>query len=220
MYYATKRQAGPTRAIGLLITAGVMGLVLAALLLAKAPEIMDMLTETEVVIIEEEIIEDEEPPPPPPVDVDLPPPPPQVILPDFVFDTPPPPTAIQQVQQVARPAPPAAARPAPPPPPPAVPAVRPQTDVRRLGELFAEYYPAASLRAKEEGTVEVDMCVSIDGRISDVRLVRTSGFPRLDESTVKNLSKMRLKPAKDSAGKNVAWCNPRFPLALTWQLPE
>ncbi|MDZ4762279.1 MAG: hypothetical protein SGJ21_14545, partial [Alphaproteobacteria bacterium] len=78
MYYATKRQAGPTRAIGLLITAGVMGLVLAALLLAKAPEIMDMLTETEVVIIEEEIIEDEEPPPPPPVDVDLPPPPPQV----------------------------------------------------------------------------------------------------------------------------------------------
>jgi protein TonB len=63
--------------------------------------------ESEVVIIEEVVEVEDEPPPPPPIDVELPPPPPQVILPDFVFDTPPPQVnAITQVVNTPNPTPP------------------------------------------------------------------------------------------------------------------
>jgi protein TonB len=216
MYYAAKKQAGPTRVVGIVVTAVVVGIMGIALLNVAAPKVMSMLTETEVVIIEDVAPPEEEPPPPPPVDVELPPPPPQVILPDFVFDTPPPPNAIQQVQQVARPAPPPAARPAPPPKPAPTVVSRPAA-----GRRFEKpEYPPASQRAKEEGEVTVSVCVDAQGRMSNIQLVKSSGFPRLDDATVKGLPKTRLEPAKNSEGKAVEFCNPPHQLTIVWELED
>lgn len=210
MYYATKRSNTKTRAIGVVGVA--LGLGVSGYALANGLGIIETneRVETEVVMIEEleEIVEDE--PPPPPVDVDLPPPPPQVILPDFVFDTPPPQeNAIREVVAVAKPQPPAAAKPAPPP--------RPTLSKRpSVGRRFKEpEYPAASRRAGEEGETRVSVCVDTDGRMSNVKVVKSSGFDRLDEQAIKALTNNRLDPAIGSDGKPIAMCDP-YPYEFTY----
>lgn len=223
MYYATKRDNTQTRIIGVVgvaVALGVSGYALAnGLGIIETNERI----ETEVVIIEEleEVVEDE--PPPPPVDVDLPPPPPQVILPDFVFDTPPP--QVNAIQQVV-----ATPNPSPPPPPapkaapaPVVPPVRPRADPNRFAKLLVEDYPDAALRKKQEGDVTLSMCMGVDGRASDVKVIKSSGVDSLDQAAVKGIPKLRFQPAKDSSGKPVAWCPPTYPpytMVLSWKLPE
>jgi len=211
MYYATKRSNTTTRAIG--VVGVVLGLGVSGYALANGLGIIETndRVETEVVMIEEleEIVEDE--PPPPPVDVDLPPPPPQVILPDFVFDTPPPQeNAVAQVTPVAKPQPaPPAVKPAPPP--------RPTLSKRpSVGRRFKEpEYPAASRRAGEEGETRVSVCVDTDGRMSNVKIVKSSGFERLDDQAIKALTNNRLDPAIGSDGKPIAMCDP-YPYEFTY----
>ena len=219
MYYATKRSNTQTRLIGLggvVFALGGAGYAIAngfGLIENKAP------VESEVVIIEEleEVEEDE--PPPPPVDVDLPPPPPQVILPDFVFDTPPPQenalTQVAPVKNPAPPPPPPAAKPAPPPPP--VLKSKPQ-----MGRRFkVPEYPAAAKRAGESGQTVVAMCVDKDGRASNVRVVKSSGFERLDEAAIKGLNNNRFEPAIGTDGKPIAMCDPNpYVFTYVWDLKE
>jgi protein TonB len=172
--------------------------------------------ESEVVIIEEVVEVEDEPPPPPPIDVELPPPPPQVILPDFVFDTPPPQVnAVTQVVNTPNPTPPPV-KAAPPPPPAVTLKSRPKP-----GRRFEKpEYPAAALRAGEEGDVVVSVCVDKDGRMSDVKLVKSSGSQRLDDATIKGLARTRLDPAIGTDGKPIAMCNPNYQFTLTWDLEE
>jgi periplasmic protein TonB len=224
MYYATKRSNTKTRIAG--VVGVVLGLGVSGYALANGLGIIETneRIETEVVMIEEldEVVEEE--PPPPPVDVDLPPPPPQVILPDFVFDTPPPQeNAVRQVQAVSNPAPPPPPAPAARPAPPAVPPVRPKADPNRFSKLLVDDYPAAAMRKKQEGDVTLSMCMGVDGRASDVKVIKSSGVDSLDEAAVKGIPKLRFQPAKDSTGKPVAWCPPTYPpytMVLSWKLPE
>ncbi len=218
MYYATKRNNNTTRVVGLVSVVAINALLFWMMASGFGAAMIREITETEVAIIEVPEIEEEEPPPPPPVDVELPPPPPQVILPDFVFDAPPPPNAIQQVQQVKEPVRQQEVRPAPPKP--VYPPVRPIPDKERFARMMQEDYPARALRAKEEGDVTVSMCVSIDGRASDVKLVKSSGNTLLDEATVKGMARLRYTPAKDSSGKPTAWCTPPYQLTVAWRLPK
>jgi protein TonB len=224
MYYATKRKNAQTRAVGLATSVAVLAGTAVAVANGFGAITQKPPVETEVVMIEEVVEIEDEPPPPPPVDIDLPPPPPQVILPDFVFETPPPrENAITQVQAVPNPAPP------PPPAPaaarvaPALPPVRPRADPNRMGEQLAKDYPQSAMRRKQEGEVGLAMCMSADGRASNVRVINSSGVPALDEQAVKSVPKLRFSPAKDSAGKAVAWCPPAFPeytMTLVWKVPE
>lgn len=223
--YATRRADTKTRMAGLFTSVAIiggLGIAIATWKYAVAPE--EEKAEVAIIDVEEEIVE--EPPPPPPVDVDLPPPPPMVVIPEFVFDAPPPPAAIQQVAAaVDRPAPPPAppaAKPAPPPPP-ALPPVRPKADPNRFSKLMAEDYPSSALRKKQEGDVTLSMCMSVDGKASNVEVVKSSGVEALDEAAVKGVPKLRFTPAKDSQGKPVAWCPPTYPpytMTLSWKLPE
>ena len=218
MYYATKRNNSTTRLIGLAAVLGVNALVFWIMASGFGAAVIREITETEVAIIDVPEIEEEEPPPPPPVDVELPPPPPQVILPDFVFDAPPPPNAIRQVEQVREPVRQAEVRPAPPAP--KYPPVRPIPDKERFARMMSEDYPPRALRAREEGDVMVSMCVDISGRASDVKLIQSSGNSQLDDATVKGMSRMRFTPAKDENGKNTAWCTPPYQLTVSWRIPK
>lgn len=217
MYYATKRNNTKTRLVGV---AGVVFAISGAgyaiangfgLIENKAP------VETEVVIIEELDKVEDEPPPPPPVDVDLPPPPPQVILPDFVFDTPPPQeNAVQQVQAVRNPAPPPAApaaKPAPPPPPTLKEKPKP-------GKRFKKPdYPSAAARRGEAGETKLAVCVDKDGRISNARVVQSSGSETLDDAAVKGLNNNRFDPAIGTDGKPIGMCDPNpYVFTYVWDL--
>ncbi len=57
-------------------------------------------------------------------------------------------------------------------------------------------YPAVSRRMNEEGIVLLSVHILADGRVDEVRLKRSSGFSRLDDSAMKTVRHWRYVPAK------------------------
>ncbi|MCU0760641.1 MAG: energy transducer TonB [Steroidobacteraceae bacterium] len=59
-------------------------------------------------------------------------------------------------------------------------------------------YPAASVRFGEEGTVTLELRVGRDGRVLDARVLRSSGYPRLDAAAIaESRHTWRLRPARE-----------------------
>lgn len=56
-------------------------------------------------------------------------------------------------------------------------------------------YPLTSQNEGEEGTVTLLLAVQTDGSISDIRIARSSGYPRLDTAAQKALRNIKLQPA-------------------------
>jgi periplasmic protein TonB len=71
-------------------------------------------------------------------------------------------------------------------------------------------YPPASMRAREQGYVVVQVLVDEKGQARTVEVVRSSGYPRLDESAVDAIRKWTFTPAEGSAG-------PEARIAITWE---
>lgn len=83
-----------------------------------------------------------------------------------------------------------------------IPVVRPRPIA---GPRGADRYPNASLKAKESGTVEMNICVSTAGRVDSVEVAQSSGFPRLDQVAMSIAAEYRFQPAT-RAGNPVAAC--------------
>jgi periplasmic protein TonB len=67
-------------------------------------------------------------------------------------------------------------------------------------------YPAASIRLEEEGVVELSIYVSRNGRIGEVRVARSSGYPRLDRAAMEEARRRwRLQPAMRGDEAIDAW---------------
>lgn len=67
-------------------------------------------------------------------------------------------------------------------------------------------YPVASIRLEEEGVVELAIHVLRHGRIADVRVARSSGYPRLDRAAVDEARRnWRLQPAMQGDVRVDAW---------------
>jgi protein TonB len=136
------------------------------------------------------------PPPPPPVELKERPPV-QVVVPELNISVPaeaPPPPITYTTTAIT-----------PPPPPRAVVVAPPTPPVRTYMPSTEERYPPASIRASEEGRPEIKLCIGPNGRVDDVTLVKSSGFPRLDEAAVGMGKEARFKPAMQG-GKPVAMC--------------
>ena len=56
-------------------------------------------------------------------------------------------------------------------------------------------YPPASQNNGDEGTVTLLLAVQTDGSISDIRIARSSGHPRLDAAAVRSLRQAKFQPA-------------------------
>jgi len=56
-------------------------------------------------------------------------------------------------------------------------------------------YPNVSARIGEEGTVQLELDVAANGRVTDARVVKSSGFARLDRAALEAVRKWRLRPA-------------------------
>ena len=56
-------------------------------------------------------------------------------------------------------------------------------------------WPAASLQAKEEGTVTMSFDVDAAGKVTDSSVVKSSGHPALDEAARSGIAKCTFKPA-------------------------
>ena len=141
----------------------------------------------------EEITKDDEPPPPPPT-VETPPP--YVPPPDIVIDLPTstkgPTTALVVTDKP---------RPVAPPPSPVV-KKAPEIDPR-YKRRFQPDYPPTSRRLGEEGSVIVQVLVDPEGKVSDGKIQKSSGFPRLDEAALKHaLRARRVKPGPENRKPN------------------
>lgn len=166
--------------------------------------------------VEEPAPPPEEPPPPPPELEEIPPyvPPPEVVVETVT----PPPPAITTQTEVAIPEPPRVVAPAPvvaPPAPAPAPVVRKAATPRgRLGAtITTDDYPDASLRAEEEGTVQVRYEINEQGRAENCQIVKSSSHDRLDRRTCElverrfrfNPATEDGKPVRDSRTQTVRW---------------
>ncbi len=188
------------RAIVFLAIVGFHVLVAWGLASGLARQVVQVIAPPIQTDIIEEVVEREEPPPPPPPEFERPPvevPPPEVAI-DIPIDTSQS-TAITDVTD--RPVPMA---PPPPPPPRQVVRVPP-----RPGKNFPtaeEYYPAASKRLGEEGSVNVRACVGPNGRLTEEpTVVQSSGSPRLDEGAIRLAKAGRYIPGTED-GKPTTQC--------------
>lgn len=87
--------------------------------------------------------------------------------------------------------------------PPAPVLVEPKIDSRR--GLSEPYYPAAEIRQGHEGTVVVLLHILADGRVGDVKLQRSSGYPKLDESAMREAKRWRFIPGTSDGSPQAMW---------------
>jgi protein TonB len=66
-------------------------------------------------------------------------------------------------------------------------------------------YPSASMRAGEQGGTVLQIRVDESGQASEVRIARSSGYPRLDESAIRAVRQWKFAPATEGALAVPAW---------------
>jgi protein TonB len=168
------------------------------------PQLREMLDAQ--LIKHEEEPPPKEPPPPPP---DFHPPPVQAP----VFDIPsvvgpPSQTAILVSKPVEAPPAPKAA------PPPQITQAR-VAKGSNLGEACSSYYPSASRRLSEEGSVVLLVYVAPNGRVTETKVESTSGIQRLDEAAEKCVKAQgKFEPQKVGNDPVGSWQRMKW----TWRL--
>jgi len=70
-------------------------------------------------------------------------------------------------------------------------------------------YPAAAMRNDETGVTSLESCLTVDGRLVDIRLAQSSGSKTLDDATLAWARTAKYQPAKFN-GEAVAICGYRF----------
>ncbi|MDR6513116.1 protein TonB [Novosphingobium capsulatum] len=151
------------------------------------------------------------PPPPPPQAAQQPPRTP--VQPASPIVAPPPPITLALpaptiatapvAAPVVVPAPAPAAAPAPvaapAPAAPAAPAIAKGRDLSaNLVDASPPRYPIDSRRAREQGTVVLNVTVGLDGRVADIGLSRSSGFDRLDRAALAAVRHWRWTPTRQN----------------------
>ncbi len=203
----TLRKSPAQRYSGIALVIGLHVVVVYLLASGLGKTVVQVITgPIETKVIEEVQAKPDEPPPPPPK---LETPPPEFVPPpEIIIASDPAPatsTAITQVQnKVVTP---------PPPPQPKVEVTQPRSDPRRPNSQPP--YPTVSKRLGEEGVVTLQLYVTKNGRVSEAKVQKSSGFPRLDEAAVREaLRNWRFIPAKRGDETIDAWysINVRFEL--------
>jgi protein TonB len=77
-------------------------------------------------------------------------------------------------------------------------------------------YPAWDTSEGNQGNVDVELYVLPNGRVGDARIVRSSGFERLDQSTIDEAKRnWRLLPATRDGVPFAQWYKVRVTFKLT-----
>lgn len=100
----------------------------------------------------------------------------------------------QTAPSVPTPPAPAVQQSAPAPEAPA-PVTPPRTDAAHLNNP-APQYPSLSRRLGEQGRVMLDVYILPDGSVGEIKLNKSSGFPRLDNAALQAVKNWKYVPAK------------------------
>jgi len=105
------------------------------------------------------------------------------------------------IVQTVSPPPPIAVATTPPPPKPVAVAAPPPTGPVTVGNLDERLlegnpprYPIESRRKREQGTVLLRLLIGSDGRVSEISIAQSSGFPRLDQAALQAVRTWRWQP--------------------------
>lgn len=105
------------------------------------------------------------------------------------------PVTDQATEHATEQAPEQATEPTPTPPTSSSPSPRGvQSDAEKI-DVPAPHYPQRSKRLGEEGDVLVEATATVDGRATDVVVIESSGFERLDKAALEAMGKAKLRPA-------------------------
>ncbi|MES2918433.1 MAG: energy transducer TonB [Pseudomonadota bacterium] len=84
------------------------------------------------------------------------------------------------------------------------PVTPPRSDAAHLNNP-KPVYPAVSRRLKEEGTVVLEVFIQVDGSVGELRVKRSSGFPRLDEAALAAVRRWTYVPARRGSEALALW---------------
>ncbi|RZL00239.1 MAG: energy transducer TonB, partial [Rubrivivax sp.] len=115
--------------------------------------------------------------------------------------------------QAAQPTAPVSTAPEPTTPP--QPKVLPSSAVGVLVEA-KPVYPPASLELGEAGTVTMMLLIDEQGRIKDIQVTKSSGYPRLDRAAVAAERQARFKPYMEAGVARSVY----VPHSITFNLEE
>ncbi len=127
------------------------------------------------------------------------------------LETPPPIVIPPEIPVVEEPAIVAVPEPIAPPTPP-MPDTRPQLVARDKPP-----YPISAIRAQEQGDTTLALCVNAAGRVTDSKILNSSGHASLDDAALKWMAHARFKPAMRN-GKPAAMCN--YNITYRWNLRD
>jgi protein TonB len=87
------------------------------------------------------------------------------------------------------------------PPQPVV--MEPRIDPRR--GLTEPAYPSSEIRLEHEGTVLLSVYILANGRVGEVKLDKSSGYPKLDESALREARVWRFQPGSRDGTPVAMW---------------
>jgi periplasmic protein TonB len=207
MSYHSKKSFAQ-RFSGLILVAGLHIGALVGLMVGLSPKNDHVVIENVKVETVEEVQEQVEAPPPPPPDY-VPPPPDFVPPPDFnvAADAPAPANAITTTQT----------KPAEPAPAPVAVASTPAKLPKKFTGPDPNKYPKNALRLNQEGSASLQLYISEEGAVQDVKLAASSGVPELDEYAVSEARKWKkFTPCMEGDKPKACWFN----LKITMKVPK
>ena len=161
--------------------------------------------------IKTKIIEEQkdEPPPPPPPPPDVQTPPPPFVPPVEVTIATPTEAAVNTITTTTV-KPPVTAPPVLAPPAIHKAGFDPKHPIRSA----EDFYPEASIRASEEGVTTLEVYVSTEGRVTDVRIKTSSGFDRLDQAAIRYAKTFRMLPQTSGGVAEGSWVT----IPIRWKI--
>lgn len=77
-------------------------------------------------------------------------------------------------------------------------------------------YPLNSLRNEEQGTVQMEFLIDLDGRVAESKIIKSSGFRMLDAAAKKALSLCKFTPGSRDGKPQQSWAVVNY----VWTLPD
>ena len=84
-----------------------------------------------------------------------------------------------------------------------------------LGDNRKPAYPAMSRRLGEEGTVLLKILVTTEGKVGQVDLLKSSGYPLLDEAAMQGVRQWQFRPATRNGQPVAEWYKQPIPFDLS-----